>query len=121
MGAFALVLVPVWLAFRCATGWRWTLIVAALAGLGGYLIAFVLALGLDQPLGPVLVAALAVLAGLGSATGGLACRSAAAKAPRADGRDAWSPGPESGEPLGPPRSLEFPEGKEEDPGGKPEQ
>lgn len=64
MGAFAVVFVPAWLAFRLAPSWRWTLILSALIGAGGYLIAFALALGLDQPFGPVFVAALLVLAAL---------------------------------------------------------
>jgi zinc transport system permease protein len=55
MGAFALVFVPAWFAFRLAPGWRWTLFIAALIGVGGYLVAFALALVLDQPFGPVLV------------------------------------------------------------------
>lgn len=58
MGAFALVFVPAWLAFRWASGWRWTSILAAASGICGYSIAFALALGLDQPFGPVLVAVL---------------------------------------------------------------
>jgi zinc transport system permease protein len=61
MGAFALVLVPAWVAFRVAPGWRWTLALGALLGFGAYLAAFTLALGLDQPFGPVLVAALLLL------------------------------------------------------------
>lgn len=69
MGAFALVFVPSWAAFRLARGWRWTLIMAAAAGTGGYLLAFVLALGLDQPFGPVLVAVLVILAGLAALAG----------------------------------------------------
>ena len=64
MGAFALVLVPAWVAFRVAPGWRWTLALAVLLGIGAYLAAFALALGLDQPFGPMLVAALLLLAGL---------------------------------------------------------
>ncbi len=61
MGAFALVFVPAWLAFRLAPGWRWTLSISAVIGTGGYLIAFLLALSLDQPFGPVLVAVLVVI------------------------------------------------------------
>ncbi len=64
MAAFALVFVPSWFAFRAAASWHWTLILSALAGTAGYLIAFALALGLDQPFGPVFVAALVVLAAL---------------------------------------------------------
>jgi len=63
MGAFALVFVPAWLAFRLAPGWRWTLIISAAIGIGGYLIAFLMALSLDQPFGPVFVAVLVVFAG----------------------------------------------------------
>ena len=62
MGSFALVFVPAWLAFRLAPGWRWTLVISALGGIGGYLIAFLVALLLDQPFGPVLVAVLLVMA-----------------------------------------------------------
>jgi zinc transport system permease protein len=62
MGAFALVFVPAWLAFRFAPSWRWTLIISAVIGIGGYLVAFLLALSLDQPFGPVLVAVLIVMA-----------------------------------------------------------
>jgi len=54
MGAFALVFVPAWIAFRRARSWRGGLVLAALIGLGGYIVAFLLALGLDQPFGPVL-------------------------------------------------------------------
>ncbi len=61
MGAFALVFVPAWMAFRLAHGWRWTLIISSLVGIGGYLIAFVVALGLDQPFGPIMVAVLLIL------------------------------------------------------------
>jgi zinc/manganese transport system permease protein len=62
MGAFALVFVPAWIAFRLAAGWRSALLLATGTGLAGYLLAFALALGLDQPFGPVLVAVLAGLA-----------------------------------------------------------
>ena len=64
MGAFALVFVPAWLAFRLAPGWRWTLLIAAVIGTVAYLTAFLLALALDQPFGPVLVATLLVLSAL---------------------------------------------------------
>jgi zinc transport system permease protein len=63
MGAFALVFIPPWLAFRRAANWRsglaWSLAIGVLA----YVAAFALALVLDQPFGPVL-ALLLVLAGL---------------------------------------------------------
>jgi len=64
MGAFALVLIPAWIAFRVAPGWRWTLAIVALLGIGGYFVAFALALALDQPFGPILVAVLLVFAAL---------------------------------------------------------
>ena len=67
MGAFALVFVPAWIAFRLAPGWRWTLLIAVLIGIGGYLIAFLLALFLDQPFGPVLVAVLVIVAATATA------------------------------------------------------
>ena len=54
MGGFALVFVPAWIAFRRARSWRGGLVLAALIGLGAYVAAFLLALGLDQPFGPVL-------------------------------------------------------------------
>ena len=63
MGGFALVFVPTWIAFRCARSWRRRLVLAALIGLGGYVAAFLLALGLDQPFGPAL-ALLLILVGL---------------------------------------------------------
>ncbi len=67
MGAFALVLVPAWIAFRTATGWGPTQAVAVGSGALGYLGAFGLALAFDQPFGPVLVALLLVGAALTSA------------------------------------------------------
>lgn len=60
MGAFALVFIPAWLAFRVAPGWHWTMALCALIGAVTYLAAFALALTLDQPFGPVLVAVLLV-------------------------------------------------------------
>ena len=64
MGAFALVLVPAWIAFRIAPSWRWTLALSALLGGIGYLLAYLSALALYQPFGPMLVAVLVVLAAL---------------------------------------------------------
>jgi zinc transport system permease protein len=61
MGAFALVFVPAWIAFRRARSWRGGLVLAALVGLGGYVAAFLLALALDQPFGPVLALLLIAL------------------------------------------------------------
>jgi zinc transport system permease protein len=54
MGAFALVFVPPWLAFRRAANWRRGLLLAVLIGLAAYVSAFALALTFDQPFGPVL-------------------------------------------------------------------
>ena len=64
MGTFALTVVPLWIDFRLAWSWRWTLILGAAFGLIAWLGAFTLDLGLEQPLGPLLAAVLAVLAGL---------------------------------------------------------
>lgn len=64
MAAFALVLVPAWVAFRHAGSWRGCLVIAAAVGLVAYLVAFAAALVLDQPFGPVLVAVLLVGAAL---------------------------------------------------------
>ncbi|PKO46314.1 MAG: ABC transporter [Betaproteobacteria bacterium HGW-Betaproteobacteria-4] len=63
MGAFALVFIPPWLAFRRAANWRSGLRWAVAISLVAYVVAFALALWLDQPFGPVL-AVLLVLAGL---------------------------------------------------------
>jgi zinc transport system permease protein len=63
MGAFALVFIPPWLAFRRAANWRSGLWWALGAGILSYVAAFALALWLDQPFGPVL-ALLLVLVGL---------------------------------------------------------
>jgi len=54
MGAFALVFIPPWLAFRRAPTWRRGLLLALAIGVIGYIAAFLLALALDQPFGPVL-------------------------------------------------------------------
>jgi zinc transport system permease protein len=63
MGAFALVFIPPWLAFRRARDWRRGLLVALAIGVAGYTGAFALALAFDQPFGPVLALVL-VIAGL---------------------------------------------------------
>lgn len=62
MGAFALVFVPPWLAFRRAANWRKGLWLALLIGLFSYLLAFALALSFDQPFGPVLALILVLMA-----------------------------------------------------------
>lgn len=61
MGAFALVFIPPWLAFRRAGNWRSGLLWALTVGLLGYIGAFSLALWLDQPFGPVLAILLVVV------------------------------------------------------------
>lgn len=79
MAAFACAFVPAWLAFRLAGSWRQTLILAPVLGVLAYVSAFLLALGLDQPFGPVMVAALLLEAALirgGAALGGLLFRPA---------------------------------------------
>ena len=58
MGAFALTVVPPWVAFRFASGWRRTVAWSAGLGLFAYLVSFALAIALDQPYGPVLVTTL---------------------------------------------------------------
>lgn len=64
MAAFALVFIPAWVAFRLAPSWRTTLWISGALALGSYLVAFVAAIVLDQPFGPVLVAVLVLLAPL---------------------------------------------------------
>jgi zinc transport system permease protein len=64
MAAFALVFIPPWLAFRRAGNWRQALVISISFATGAYIAAFLLALWLDQPFGPVLVALLLVAAGV---------------------------------------------------------
>ncbi|MES9971976.1 MAG: metal ABC transporter permease [Candidatus Thiodiazotropha sp.] len=64
MAAFALVFIPPWLAFRSAGNWKQALVISVGFGATGYIAAFLLALWLDQPFGPVVVALLLVLAGV---------------------------------------------------------
>jgi zinc/manganese transport system permease protein len=66
--AFALFFVPAWVAFILATGWRRAMLLTVGIGVGAYLVAFVLAIGLDQPFGPVLAMVLA-LTSLGRVAG----------------------------------------------------
>ncbi len=54
MGGFALVFVPPWIVFRRARSWHSGLLLSSLIGSVGYVAAFAIALGLDQPFGPVL-------------------------------------------------------------------
>lgn len=60
MAAFALIFLPAWLSARIAPGWRAGNLLAAAAGLAGYLAAFAIALRFDQPFGPVLAACLVI-------------------------------------------------------------
>ncbi len=60
MATFALVFVPAWIAYRHAASWRRAWFLGAAVGLCGYILAFALALALDQPFGPTLVFALVV-------------------------------------------------------------
>jgi len=60
MGAFALAFVPAWVAFGRAGNWRRGLVFALAHGSIGYILAFALALRLDQPFGPVLALVLAL-------------------------------------------------------------
>lgn len=61
MAAFALVFVPPWIAWALATGWRRVLLLSAVISVAAYLVAFVLAIVLDQPFGPVLVLCLGIM------------------------------------------------------------
>lgn len=61
MAAFALVYLPAWAAFRIAPGWRAALVLTAILGAIAYLAAFTGAIALDQPFGPMLVAALLIV------------------------------------------------------------
>jgi zinc/manganese transport system permease protein len=61
MGAFALVFVPPWVAFRFAGGWRRAVAWSAGLGATAYVVSFALAMAFDQPYGPMLVAALLVM------------------------------------------------------------
>jgi zinc transport system permease protein len=58
MAAFALVFLPPWIAFRVAGGWRRTVAWAAGVGVAAHVASFALAVSLDQPYGPVMVAVL---------------------------------------------------------------
>ena len=62
MAAFAVLFVPAWAAWRLASSWRQARWLASLLALVSYLLAFVLALLVDLPFGPVLVATLVLLA-----------------------------------------------------------
>jgi zinc transport system permease protein len=62
MAAFALVFIPAWLSFRMARHWKQALVISVGFGSAGYVLSFLIALFLDQPFGPVLVAMLLVVA-----------------------------------------------------------
>ena len=68
MAAFAMIFVPPLIAWQWARTWRGSLLLATLAGLLAYLVAFALALAADQPFGPVLALTLVVA---GVLSGGL--------------------------------------------------
>jgi len=61
MAAFALVFLPPWVVFPFANGWRRTVFWTAILGVVAHVAAFALAIALDQPYGPMLVAVLVVL------------------------------------------------------------
>lgn len=64
MATFALIFVTPWIAHRLARNWRHGARLASGAGLFAYGVAFALALALDQPFAPILVAVLLLLLGL---------------------------------------------------------
>ena len=58
MATFALVFLPPWVSFRIAASWKRALVHCAGFSVTAYVVAFVLAIVLDQPFGPMLVGAL---------------------------------------------------------------
>lgn len=56
MSAFALIFIPPWLAFRLSRNWKQTIVISISFGMVGYSTSFLLALFMDQPFAPVLVA-----------------------------------------------------------------
>ncbi len=62
--AFALLFVPPWVGFVLVSGWRRSVLATVAVGCGAYVAAFVLAIILDLPFGPVLTAVLILAAGL---------------------------------------------------------
>jgi zinc transport system permease protein len=62
--AFALIFVPAWIVCDSVSGWRRALALSALMGTAGYAAAFLLALAVDQPFGPILALMLVLAAGL---------------------------------------------------------
>ncbi|NGX14748.1 metal ABC transporter permease [Wenzhouxiangella sp. XN24] len=61
MATFAMMMIPPWVAFRLARGWRPALLLATALGVAAFLAGFLLALELDLPFGPALVAVLLLL------------------------------------------------------------
>lgn len=70
MAAFGLVFVPPMVAYRIGTNWKVSLGIAVGTGLIAYLLAFELALVLDQPFGPTLVLMLVAFGAIGLALRG---------------------------------------------------
>ena len=64
MAAFALIFIPPWTAFRIAKNWKNCLRISLIFGVVSYLLAFSIALMMDQPLGPVMVMVLILASGL---------------------------------------------------------
>jgi zinc/manganese transport system permease protein len=62
--AFAMFFVPAWVAFVICRGWKKAVLVTVVLGVMAYLAGFILAMQFDQPFGPTLVVALAILAPL---------------------------------------------------------
>ncbi len=60
MAAFALIFIPAWIAWGLARGWRMVLLLAVSIASISYLLAFVLAVWVDQPFGPMIVLILIV-------------------------------------------------------------
>jgi zinc transport system permease protein len=63
MAAFALAFVPPWAAFSIARNWRHCQLISVGIGVVTYVVSFAIALALDQPFGPVLVAVLVATTG----------------------------------------------------------
>ena len=78
MSAFAMFVVPAWVAFVLVRGWRRALMLTVVIAVSAYTAAFVLAMLLDQPFGPTLAVCLALT---------VALRPLAALRRRADMRD----------------------------------
>ena len=62
--AFAMLFMPSWVGFVLVDGWRRSLVASVCVGIAAYVAAFVLAMLLDLPFGPVLTGVLVLSAGL---------------------------------------------------------